>query len=69
MWSNHEIRCLHYIFADKPWQSRITAPGTEKGFDVMDKWWWDRFDEVGKTLEMTDPKGWEFVLSTVDNRP
>jgi lipopolysaccharide biosynthesis glycosyltransferase len=69
MWCNNEIRCLHYIFADKPWQSRITAQGTEKGFDVMNKWWWDRFDELGKTLAIADPKGWEFVLSTVDKRP
>jgi hypothetical protein len=69
MWSDEHIRCLHYIFADKPWQSRITSPGTEKGFDVMDKWWWDRFDELGKTLATADPKGWEFVLSTVNTRP
>ena len=69
MWCNSEIRCLHYIFADKPWQSRITAPGTEKGFDIMDKWWWDRFDELGKTLAIADPNGWKFVSSTVDNRP
>jgi len=69
MWCNNEIRCLHYIFADKPWQSRITAQGTEMGFDIMNKWWWDRFDELGKTLAIADPEGWVYVLSTVDTRP
>jgi len=69
LWCDDEIRSLHYIFPDKPWHSRITAPGTENGFDVMDKWWWDRFDKLGKTLAITDPGGWEYVLSTVDKRP
>lgn len=67
LWSEGEIRCLHYIFADKPWQSRTTRPGTEKGFDVMDKWWWDRFDALGKIIARNDPGGWNLVLSTVDN--
>ena len=69
MWSDNEIRCLHYIFAVKPWHARITPQGIETGFDVMDKWWWDRFDELGGALAITDPKGWEYVLSVVDKRP
>ena len=68
MWSDEEVRCLHYIFADKPWQSRRTPPGTEKGFEVMDKLWWDRFDALGEVVSVADPKGWNFVLSTVNNR-
>ncbi|KAF9532047.1 nucleotide-diphospho-sugar transferase [Crepidotus variabilis] len=67
MWSEREIRCLHYIFADKPWQSRRTPRGMEKGFDVMDKWWWERFDALGESIARADPTGWKFLLSTVDN--
>ncbi|KAJ3510542.1 hypothetical protein NLJ89_g4619 [Agrocybe chaxingu] len=68
IWSEGEIRCLHYIFADKPWQSRITPPASEEGFDVMDRWWWERFDELGKVMSRSDPRGWELVAATVDNR-
>lgn len=65
MWKESEIRCLHYIFADKPWQSRVTPPGSEKGFDVMDSWWWDRFDRLGEIMSKDDPEGWKLVQSTV----
>ncbi|CAA7266558.1 unnamed protein product [Cyclocybe aegerita] len=68
IWSEGEIRCLHYIFADKPWQSRITPPASEEGFDVMDRWWWERFDELGNIMSRSDPRGWELVVATVDNR-
>lgn len=67
LWRNSEIRCLHYIFADKPWQARITPPGSDKGFDVMNRWWWERFDALGETMKRNDPEGWRLVLSTVDN--
>jgi lipopolysaccharide biosynthesis glycosyltransferase len=66
LWSDDAVRCVHYIFPDKPWHSRVTAGGTERGFDVMDRWWWDRFDELGETLAVVDRKGWEFVVSMVD---
>jgi hypothetical protein len=66
MWSEDEIRCLHYIYADKPWQSRITPSRSDKGFDVMDRWWWDRFDALAERMKMDDPEGWALVLSTVD---
>jgi Glycosyl transferase family 8 len=66
LWRTNEIRCLHYIFADKPWMSRITPPGLEKGIEVMNRWWWDRFDALGETMRKTDPEGWKIVLSSVD---
>jgi len=40
----------------------------EKGFDIMDRWWWDIFDKLGEIMSVTDPNGWKFILSTVDNR-
>jgi lipopolysaccharide biosynthesis glycosyltransferase len=67
LWRNNEIRFLHYILADKPWHSRITPPGSGQGFDVMNRWWWECFDALGKTMERMDPEGWKLVLSTVDN--
>lgn len=67
LWRENEIRCLHYIFADKPWHTRITPSGCDKGFDVMNRWWWERFDDLGDIMKRNDPEGWRLVLSTVDN--
>jgi Glycosyl transferase family 8 len=67
LWQENEIRCLHYIFADKPWHARITPPGSDKGFDVMNRWWWEHFDNLGEIMKGNDPEGWKLVLSTVDN--
>jgi len=66
LWSNDEIRCLHYIFAEKPWFSRVTPPGSGEGLVMMDKWWWERFDALGETMKESDPEGWKLVVSTVD---
>lgn len=67
LWADHEIRCLHYIFADKPWQSRITPEGSEPGFDVMNQWWWERFDGLGAVMAKKDPDGWQFLLSSLES--
>lgn len=66
LWSEGAIHCLHYIYADKPWQSRTTPSRSDAGFDIMDRWWWDRFDVLGKIMKKDDPEGWRLVLSTVD---
>lgn len=66
IWADHEIRCLHYIFADKPWQSRTPPNGLDAGFDVMNQWWWERFDHLGEDMLKRDPEGWQFVVSCVD---
>jgi hypothetical protein len=47
--------------------SRITPPGLEKGIDLMNMWWWDRFDALGETMRRNDFEGWRLVLSSVDN--
>lgn len=68
IWQESEIRCLHYIFADKPWQSRVYQGDSESTFAVMNRWWWDRFDALGQEMKCNDLTGWDFVLSTVDKR-
>jgi lipopolysaccharide biosynthesis glycosyltransferase len=39
LWRDEEIRCLHYILAVKPWQTKVVDEW-EKG---MHLWWWDRY--------------------------
>ncbi|RDB29377.1 Galactinol synthase 2 [Hypsizygus marmoreus] len=66
-WSDDEVRCLHYILPDKPWQSRVTPKESEKQLGLMNEWWWQHFDNLGEEMGTIDPEGWELVTSHVDN--
>jgi len=66
-WRDEEVRCLHYILPDKPWQSRVTPPGMQPDLDVLNQRWWQQFDRLGEEMITSDPEGWHFVLSNVDN--
>lgn len=65
LWSTRQIRCLHYIYADKPWQSRETPPESDKYFEIFNKWWWERFDDVMDFMGEMDPEGHGMVLAVV----
>jgi len=67
MWSDDEVRCLHYILPDKPWQSRVTSPESEKQLGVMNRWWWEQFDQLGEEMKYMDAEGWKLVESHADN--
>ncbi|KAF8078497.1 glycosyltransferase family 8 protein [Lyophyllum atratum] len=65
-WSDDEVRCLHYILPDKPWQSRITPSESEAQLGEMNRWWWGQFDKLGEEVQSADPQGWQLLLSNVD---
>ena len=65
-WSDDEVRCLHYILPDKPWQSRITPQGFQPDLDILNQWWWKQFDNLSNELKASDPEGWKLVISNVD---
>lgn len=60
LWRDDEIRCLHYIMKDKPWESRKPLPGPYADVHV---WWWNEFDSM---VEELDPDSRVIVLSLVD---
>jgi len=64
VWSDDEVRCLHYIFADKPWRSRRTTE--DKAFAVVNQWWWDHYDAMISNLRAKDAAAAELVASYVD---
>ncbi|KAF8898615.1 nucleotide-diphospho-sugar transferase [Infundibulicybe gibba] len=64
-WSDEEVRCLHYILPDKPWQSRTTAPEYEEQLGVVNGWWWEQFDSLAADMNVSDPEGWSLVQSNV----
>ncbi|KAF9069156.1 nucleotide-diphospho-sugar transferase [Rhodocollybia butyracea] len=48
LWDDKEVRCIHYILKDKPWEARMPAvPGP---FDAVNTWWWEQFDSMVKEL-------------------
>jgi len=68
LWDDDEVRCLHYILPDKPWQSRKTpADVVQAHLSLMNQWWWDQFDSMAAELRIRDPQGWELVNANVDN--
>ncbi|KAG6820376.1 hypothetical protein H0H93_001347 [Arthromyces matolae] len=66
LWKDEEVRCLHYILPDKPWQSRTLPADSEAQLGEMNRWWWSQFDLLGKDLQSNNPSGWKLVLSSVD---
>ncbi|EFI28638.1 glycosyl transferase [Coprinopsis cinerea okayama7 len=64
MWSDDEVRCVHYILADKPWQSRLMIH--DKAFARVNQWWWDSYDAAHKILKESDPAIADFIETYVD---
>jgi len=62
MWRDEEVRCLHYILDDKPW---LKPPGTGGDYEVVNQWWWDRFEKLCEEMQSTDRTGLELVRSNV----
>jgi alpha-N-acetylglucosamine transferase len=65
LWRDDEIRCLHYILDDKPWQSRVGEKGTGGDYEDLHRWWWERLAKLGEEMKVDDPEGWELVLQNV----
>jgi lipopolysaccharide biosynthesis glycosyltransferase len=65
LWRDEEVKCVHYILSDKPWQARIGEPGTGGDFERLHRWWWDRFTVVQEELQKDDPEGLKLVLEQV----
>ncbi|KAH7931120.1 glycosyltransferase family 8 protein [Leucogyrophana mollusca] len=65
LWRDEEIRCLHYILADKPWQARVGPEGTGGDYDKSHRWWWDKLEGLGHEMQKTDVEGWNLVLANV----
>ena len=61
LWRDEEVRCLHYILADKPWHGKRT--GGE--YEEVDEWWWDRFEKLRQEMRLSNPEALSLVLSNV----
>ncbi|KAF7436373.1 hypothetical protein PC9H_003206 [Pleurotus ostreatus] len=66
LWSDDEVRCLHYILPEKPWHGRVGAPGTGGDYEEVNRWWWDRFAKVEDQLKSSgDEAGLRLLQSVV----
>ncbi|KAG1801499.1 glycosyltransferase family 8 protein [Suillus plorans] len=63
LWRDEEIRCLHYILADKPWQTRVSEDDTGE-YAKSHRWWWQRLDQLGQEMK-GEPEDWKLVLANV----
>ncbi|SRR6266851_7313074 len=66
LWRDDQVRCLHYIFPDKPWKARVREGDVVDDLTELDRWWWERFDRLVGELK-DDPKTRELLLANVAN--
>lgn len=64
LWRDEEIRCLHYILSDKPWQARVSKDGGGE-YDKLNRWWWDRFELLGTEIQKSDGEDWKVIAANV----
>ncbi|TBU49677.1 nucleotide-diphospho-sugar transferase [Dichomitus squalens] len=62
LWSDDEVRCLHYILHDKPWNS---PRGTGGDSEEVNGWWWDLYEKLAQEMQEMDPEGWRLVDANV----
>lgn len=62
LWRDEEVRCVHYIFHEKPWHQPRGA-GTE--YEHTHNWWWDVYEQLGEDLKQSYPEGWKLVDAQV----
>lgn len=60
LWRDEDVKCVHYILADKPW---MQPKGTGGNFETVNEWWWDKYDEVQKKLSSADAKTVDLFVS------
>lgn len=62
LWRDEEIRCLHYILAVKPWQTKVVDEWEKE----MHQWWWDRYHLLeGRLSQKGDEEALRLVRENV----
>ncbi|KAJ5288968.1 hypothetical protein N7478_001998 [Penicillium angulare] len=41
IWRDEEVKAVHYIFAQKPWQEDIQPSDTLENIEEPSRWWWE----------------------------
>ena len=65
IWKNDDLKCVHYILADKPWTYRLED--TDLKYYTVDKWWWDAYRDLQQDMTRsgteTSRRAWSYVRS------
>jgi len=64
LWRDEEIRCLHYILADKPWHARVSKEGGGE-YDKLHQLWWDRLELLGAEMQESNGEDWKVIVANV----
>ncbi|KAF8446051.1 glycosyltransferase family 8 protein [Boletus edulis BED1] len=64
LWRDEEVRCLHYILADKPWHARVSKEGGGE-YDKAHQWWWDRLELLGAEMRKSNSEDWNVIMANV----
>lgn len=62
MWRDEEVRCIHYIFKEKPWMGSGTDEAVSNAsFKKLRQWWWDDWAELRSELKASETDGLELI--------
>ena len=65
LWSDREVKCIHYILADKPWKSIPFSDEHPGDYDDLNQWWWNAFNDMGEQMRQSHPADWKYMSSHV----
>jgi len=65
LWRDDHVRCVHYILPDKPWS---VPPGTGGEYEILNRWWWEVYDEHAQKLRDSDPKAYNLLEKYVKRK-
>lgn len=52
VWKDEEVRVVHYILSDKPWQERPPKEEKDNGsYELVKRWWWEIYESMISTWE------------------
>ena len=61
-----DLKCVHYILADKPWTYRL-EDNTNPYYYTVDKWWWDAYRDLERDMTRSGTeasrRAWTYVRS------
>jgi len=67
LWRDEDVKCVHYILADKPWMMRPNeAEPTEGEYSEVNGWWWDRYFALRKELDKSGTEQQQHAFSYMD---
>ena len=70
LWRDEDVKCIHYILADKPWKARPKPNGSGGEYEEVHRWWWNALDLLKEEMTKAESSeaekaAWAYIGSTI----